>query len=96
LLIGDKRRGRFVSDESQLQVVDDSIHHGIVGEERDNPHLSSALRADEGINFIHFTDHFGPALGGDGPELLLEYPERGRPRACLPDLPSMGIGVETI
>jgi len=30
----------------QLKVIDDPAHHGIVGEERDNPHLSSTLRAD--------------------------------------------------
>ena len=57
-------------------MVDDSVDHGIVSEERDDLHLSAALRADHRINFIDFADHLGPALGGDRPELLLHHPER--------------------
>jgi hypothetical protein len=61
-LIGDPRRGRLVCDKRQLEVVDDSVHHGLVDEERDDLHLSAALRADQGVDFVHFTDHLGPAL----------------------------------
>jgi hypothetical protein len=32
---------------------------------------------------IDFTDHLGPAPGGDGPELVLHHPERDSLRACL-------------
>jgi hypothetical protein len=39
-------------------------------------------------------DHLSPAFGREGPELLLDNPERERFQARLPDLPSMGVGVE--
>jgi hypothetical protein len=54
------RRGRLIGNECQLQVVDDSVHHGGVGEESDDAHLSAALRAEERVNFIHLTDHLSP------------------------------------
>jgi len=95
-LIGELRRGRFVGDESQLEVIDDPVHHGIVGEESNDLHRAPALRAEERVDLIHLTDHLCPALGRDGPELLLEYPEGGKPQACLFDLPSMGIGIEAV
>jgi len=41
-LIGELRQGRVVGDESQLEVIDDSVHNGIVGEESDNAYLSGA------------------------------------------------------
>ena len=37
-LISEMRRGRFIGDKGQLEVVDDPVHHGIVG-----PVLSSKL-----------------------------------------------------
>jgi hypothetical protein len=46
--------------------------------------------------FIDLADHLGPALGGEGPELLLNHPYRNRHQARLFDLPSMGIGVEAV
>jgi len=73
-------------------VVDDLVLHGIVGEEGDDAHLASALRTDHGVNFIHFTDHLSPALGGDG--LVLDNPERKSRKVCLPDLAPMGVDVE--
>jgi hypothetical protein len=36
----------------------------------------------------------GPALGGNGPQLLLDHPEGNRHLARLLDLPSMGVGIE--
>jgi len=43
-------------------VVDDFIHNLMVCEESDDPHLSSALRADERVNLIDFPNHPGLAL----------------------------------
>jgi len=75
-------------------VADDAIHHGIIGEESDDLRRAAAMRADHRINFIDFADHLGPALGGDGPELLLHNPESKRPEASLFDLPPVGVGVD--
>jgi len=95
-LIDKMRRRGSLGNKGQLQVVDDPVYHAVVGEERDDLHLSAAARAGHRVNFIDFTDHLGPAFGGDGPELLLHHPDRKKPKACLPDLPSMGVGVQPI
>jgi hypothetical protein len=65
-----------------------------VGEEDDDLHRAAALRAGDRVDFIDLPDHLSPALGGETPELLLHHPERKRPKACLPDLTSMSIGVQ--
>ena len=88
------RWGRSIGDKCHLQVIDDPVHHAVVGEESDDLHLPTALGAEQGIDFIDFTDHLGPAFGRETPELLLHPPERKRPKACLPDLPPMSIGVQ--
>ena len=93
-LIGDVRWGRLVRGKCQLEVVNDAIDYGEIGEESNDPHRAAALRADHRINFIDFTDHLGPAVGRDRPELLLHHPERESLKARLLDLPPMGIGVE--
>jgi hypothetical protein len=70
--IFDKRLGRRgpVCDEGQLEVVDDAVHHGIVGKESDNLHRAAALGTDHRVDFINFTNHLSPALGAEGPELV--------------------------
>jgi len=70
-----RRRGPL-RDKGQLEVVNDPVHHGIVGEESDDLHDAAALRADHRVNLIDLPDHLGPAFGGDGPELLFHHPER--------------------
>ena len=75
--------------------MDDPIHNSIVGEESDDLHVT-AVGAEHRVNFVDLADHLGPALGRDGPELLLDNGEGGRPQACLFDLASMGIGIEAI
>jgi len=95
-LISEARRRRPLRDKGQLEVVDDAVHHGIVGEESDDLHRAPALRTDQRVNLIDLTDHLGPALGGDGPELVLYNPERESLTARLLDFPSMGIGVEAV
>jgi hypothetical protein len=77
-------------------VVDDAVHDGAVCQERDDLHRAAALRADQRINFVDFTDHLGPALGKDALELILDNPDRERLKACLLDLPPMGVGIEAI
>jgi len=86
-------RGPF-RDKGQLKVMDDFVHHGIVGEESDDLHRPAAPDTGQGIHLVHFSDHFGPALGGDRAELLLLHPEREGLQACLPELPSMSVGVQ--
>jgi len=39
-----RQRGSL-RNEAQLQVVDDAVHQGVVGEESDDAHLAAALRA---------------------------------------------------
>jgi hypothetical protein len=51
---------------------------------------------DHRVNLIDFTDHLGPALGGDGPELGLNNPERKSGQTRLPDLAPMRVSVEAI
>jgi hypothetical protein len=93
-LIGDVRWGRLVRGKCKLEVVNDAIDYGEIGEESNDPHHAAALRADHRINFIDFTDHLGPAFGRETPELLLHHPERESLKVRLLDLPPMGIGVE--
>jgi len=47
LLRDDVRRGRSLRDEGQLEVVDNPVHNGIVGDEGDNAHPALALRAEQ-------------------------------------------------
>lgn len=76
LLVGDPGRMGLVGDERQLEVIDDSIDDGIIGEESYDLHRAPTLRAEERVDLVHLTDHLSPALRRDGAELLLEYPER--------------------
>jgi len=48
------RRGRSLRDKCQLQVVDDPVHNGIVGEESDDLHVSSALSTNQRIDLVTF------------------------------------------
>jgi len=88
-----RRRGSL-RDKRQLEVVDDAVHRGIVGEEGDDLHRAAALGADHRVNLIDFADHLGPALGRDRAELLLHDQERDSGLTCLLDLPPMRISVE--
>ena len=80
----------------QLEMMDYPVHHGIVGEERDDLHRGTALGTEEGINFIDFADHPGLALGRRTPELLLHHPKRESLKARFPDLPPMDISIQPI
>jgi hypothetical protein len=51
-LISGMRGRRLVCDKVQLEVVNDPVHYGIVGEESDDLHRGAAVRADHRINFI--------------------------------------------
>jgi hypothetical protein len=76
LLIGHMGRRGALGDKGQVEVVDDAVDHGLVGEKSDDGHLSAATRAEHRANLINLKDHPGPALGGDGLELLLHHLER--------------------
>ena len=75
------RWGWSLGDKGELEVVDDFIH-------------TTASRTDHGIDLIDLTDHLDPALGRDGPELLLDNGEGGKRQACLLNLPSMSVCVQ--
>ena len=77
-------------------MVDDFVDHRKVCNKADDLHCATALRAEEGVNLLDFTDHLGPALGGDGPELVLSHPQGQGPKARLLDFPPVGVGVETV
>jgi len=42
-LIGEVRWGPSIGDKGQLEVVDDSVHDGLVGEESNDPYLAFAF-----------------------------------------------------
>jgi hypothetical protein len=69
------RRGRSLCDKSQLEVADDAVHHGIIGEEGDDAHLAAALRANHRIYFIHLPYHLCPAPSGNPRAFLLDDEE---------------------
>jgi hypothetical protein len=123
-LISDLGRWGPFRKEGQLQVVDDTVHNRIVGEETNDLHLTAlmepltllheyykaaALRAEHRIDLVNLADHGSasqssmrlpnqgrPALGGDGPQLLLCDPEGESLPASLPDLPPVGVGIEAV
>jgi len=73
------RRRRSLCNKSQLEVIDDSVHHGVVGEEGDDLHRPSASRADHGVEFKDFPDHLGPAFKKKAPEPFLSYYNSDKP-----------------
>jgi hypothetical protein len=110
-LISDLGRWGPFRKEGQLQVVDDTVYNRIVGEETNDLHLTAlmepltllheyykaaALRAEHRIDLVNLADHGRPALGGDGPQLLLCDPEGESLPASLPDLPPVGVGIEAV
>jgi hypothetical protein len=48
--------GRLVGDKGQLEVINDPVNHGIIGEEGDDLHRAAALGADQGVDFIDLRD----------------------------------------
>lgn len=54
---------RFVRNEAELQMVDDTIHHGEIGEESDDAHLATAFGADHRVYLKDLADHLSPAFG---------------------------------
>lgn len=95
-MIGDVSGWGSIGNKGQLEVIDDSIHHGLICEESNDPHFSAALGADHGVDFIHLTDHLGPAFRGNGSELRLHHAEMGNFAACLLDFPPVGVSVEAV
>jgi len=70
-------------------VVNDTIDYGIVGEAGHNFHLSTALQAEQRVDFVDLADHLGPAFVGMGRNTSSTIGERKGP-----GLASMGVGVE--
>jgi len=58
-------RLRLRRHKPKLQVIDDPVHGGIIGDEGHDLHLTSAFGAEEGVDLIDFPDHLRPALGRD-------------------------------
>lgn len=48
-----RRRGSL-GHEGQLEVIDDPVHNGVVGNEGDDAHLPGALGASEWVHLIDF------------------------------------------
>ncbi|MFP4083251.1 MAG: hypothetical protein ACLFVG_10940 [Candidatus Aminicenantes bacterium] len=44
------RRRRSLGDKCQLEVVDDPVHHGIVGEEGDDAHLAATSGTEQRVD----------------------------------------------
>ena len=44
-------------------MVDDTIHHGEIGEESDDAHLATAFGADHRVYLKDLADHLSPAFG---------------------------------
>ncbi len=57
------KRARPLRDGRRLQVVDDLVDHGVLGEEGDDAHLAATLEAAHRVNFKDLTANLGPALG---------------------------------
>ena len=53
-------------------MVDDPVHHGIVGEESDDLHLAAALGAGQGIDLINLAANLGPTAAGNPQALFLD------------------------
>ncbi len=96
LLRGDMGRGWSLGDEDQVEVVDDTVDHAVIGEESDDLHPAAAFRTDHGFDFVDLPDHFGPAFGRETTKLLLDGPERQMRQARLPDLPPLGVRVQAV
>ncbi len=94
-LIRDIERKRSICHEGQVEVIDDFIHNLIVRKEKDDLHVAAALREDELLDLVSLANYLGPAVGGDGPKLP-EYRRRRKPKTCLPNLPSVGIGIKAL
>jgi len=54
LKIEVRRRRRPLRAKGQLEVIDDPVHHGIVGNEGGDAHLSLASGTNQGINLVDF------------------------------------------
>ena len=95
-LEGNLRRRRSLRGKGQLEMVDDFVHHRVVGKRSDDPHRSPALETEHRFHFINLADHLSPAPGRDGPELVLNNPDRKSLKTCLLDLSPVGIGVQPV
>jgi len=52
LIINPGRR-RLRGDNSQLEVVDDPVHHGELGDKGNDAHLAAALGTKQRVDFIN-------------------------------------------
>jgi len=58
------RRRRSLRHKSQVQVVDNPVHHGIIRNKSDDLHVSSALSKNQRIDLEDFSYHLGPTAAG--------------------------------
>jgi len=88
------RGRRSFCHKGQLEVMDDPVHHGIVGEESDDLHRGAALDTGQGIHLKDFSDHLCPAAAGDPRALLLNDDGWMLVHLCLAHLAPVSIGVQ--
>jgi len=93
-MVYDRGRRRSLGDKCQLKVLDDPVHHGIVCDEGDDLHVSSALSTNQRVDFKNFADHLCPAPAGDSRVLLLHDDKGMLIGLCLAHLTPVGVPVE--
>ena len=71
----DVRRRRLLRYKSQLEVVDDPVHHRELGDKGNDAYLAAALGTKQWVDFINLADHGGPAAAGDSRTFLLDDQE---------------------
>jgi len=70
-LLEDMGGRRLLGNEAQLQMVDDPVHGGIIGDKGDDLHHSPALRAKHRVHFVNLANHLRPTFRRDAPHFLL-------------------------
>ena len=75
-------------------MLDDPVHHGIVGEEGDDAHLAPAQRAEQWVHLMDFSDHLSPAPAWDPRAFLLNDDEWMGVRLSPAHLTPVSIGIQ--
>jgi len=89
------RGRRLLCHKWKLEVVDDAVHHGTVCDESYDAHFALALGTDQGVDFINFSDHLGPAAAWDSWAFILDKQELAR-RPRITHLAPVGVSVEAV
>lgn len=83
LLINDVWRRRLLCNKGELEVVDDPVHHGIVGDEGDDAHLAATSGTEQRIDFKDLPNHLSPAFGRHNSNIFFNNKWKGKRKGCL-------------